>query len=124
MRAQDRVRNYFHSEGDRLPLSNPRRSAHLTARLLPDVLPQPGGEPGLIERACRQTHHGLSGIGFARPEVEAVEFKEEDADDKSGSLIAVQEGMIADNACGVESGHFNNVWGACVGIVLAGPSQS
>ncbi len=58
----------------RLALSVPA-----TVPLALRALPQPRRVTSFIERACRQSHDGLRGVRLAGPEVETVEFKEENA---------------------------------------------
>ena len=48
-----------------------------------------------------------------------LEFKEENANHKSRPLIAIDERMIADNASCIQSGHFDNIRSAGIGVVLA-----
>ncbi len=91
--------------------------------MMPAVLPQPGNIARLIERSCSKAEYSLRGILFAGLEVEAIEFQEEHADHETSSLVAIDEGMVANYARCVEGRHFNNVGGVGIGIVLSWPRQ-
>jgi hypothetical protein len=97
---------------------------HLPSTLAPDdVGPQPSRISNFIERACCEIPDGLSSVFFAGFEVEAVEFEKQNPDYETGSLVAIDEGMVADNAGGVKSGHAHDVGAVGVGMVLAGTGQ-
>ena len=66
--------------------------------MLPDILAQPSGIRSLIECPRCETHDSLRRVRFVGREVEAVEFKEENAGHETRPLVAVHKGMVADNA--------------------------
>jgi hypothetical protein len=65
----------------------------------------------------------LSRIFLFSPEIEAVEFEEKNADHKTSFLVAIIKRMVADNPARVKRGHFDDVSGAGIGVVLARTSQ-
>src|SRR5580704_14752499 len=76
------------------------------------IFPHPGCESSLIDRASGQIHHSLRSILFGGLEVEAVEFEKENTDHKARPLVALHKRdkrMIADDAGGIERGHFDDV---------------
>ncbi len=85
---------------------------------------QPACVCRLIERAARKAEDGLSGTFLTRPEDEPVELKDKNARDKTSTLVAVNEGMVADDACRIEHRHLNQVRLLGIGMVLEGASQS
>ena len=85
---------------------------------------QPGRVCRLIKRAARETKDGLGGILLACHEDEPVELKEKNARDKTSALVAVNEGMVADDARRIEHRHLNHVRPAGIGMVLERASQS
>jgi len=99
-------------------------SYSLFSAFLRAVFPEPDNVACLVERGCCQTYHSLRGIHFAGLEIEAIEFQEENTDHETSSLIAIDKGMVADNARRVEGGHFDNAGRTSVSIVLAGPCES
>jgi hypothetical protein len=52
-----------------------------------------------------------------------VKFEEQNADYETGSLIAVNERMVADDTGCVKSGHADEVGSVGIGVVLARASQ-
>ena len=84
-----------------------------------NVGPQPSGKCSFIERTCSKIQDGLSGIFLAGLEVEAVKFEEQNADDKSGPLVAIYERMIADNTGCIQRGHCDDVGTVGVRMMLA-----
>jgi hypothetical protein len=89
-----------------------------------NVGPQPSGRCSFVEGACCKIPDGLSGIFLGGLEVEAVEFEEQNPDYKTGPLVAIDEGMVAENAGCVKSGHCDDVGIVGGGVVLAGTGQS
>lgn len=51
----------------------------------------------LIQGARRQAKNGLGRIFLARGEAIAVELKKQNADHETGSFVAIDERMVADN---------------------------
>jgi hypothetical protein len=96
----------------------------LPASLAPHVSPQPSGKCNFIELACRKIQDSLSSIFLAGIEIEAVKFEEQNTDHETGPLVAIDEGMVADNTGCVQSGHCGDVGKVGVGVVLAGTGES
>jgi hypothetical protein len=85
---------------------------------------QPCRKSSFIKGARCQRQDGLGGILFARLEVEAMKFHEENTDHKPSAFVAIDERMIADYASGVECGHRDDVRRSAIGMVLAGTRKS
>lgn len=92
----------------------------LAPPLPPRILTQPRRVTSFIERARRQSHDRLRRILLLGPELEAVEFQEENADHKSRPLVAIDKRMVADDARSVQGGHFDHVRSLGICMVLAG----
>ncbi len=52
-----------------------------------------------------------------------MEFEEEDADHKSGALVAIDKRMVADDASRVKRSHFDDIRFTGIGVVLAGTRE-
>jgi len=87
------------------------------------IRPQPRPVSSFIEGARGQCHHGLSGIFLAGPKVEAVEFEKENANHKASALVAVDDGVVADDAGRVKGGQFDDVGSAGIRVVLTGAGK-
>jgi len=98
--------------------------SRLPSSLAPNVSSQPSGVCSFVEGACRKVQDGLSSVFLVCIEVEAVKFEEQHTDNKTSSLVAVDERMVADNTGCVKGGHCDDVGNVGVGMVLAGTSKS
>jgi hypothetical protein len=84
---------------------------------------QPSGKCSFSQRSCGKVQDGLGRVFLAGLEGEAIEFNEQNTDDETGALIAIYEGMIADNTGGIQSCHRNDVGTVGVSLVLARTSK-
>jgi len=82
------------------------------------VATQPVSEGFFIEFSCRQSKHCLCGIFFTSAQTKTIHFQEQYPQKKPGSLISVEEGMVADDACGVGSRQFYDVGIIAIGVNL------
>jgi hypothetical protein len=90
----------------------------------PDISSQPGCVRGFIELTGSQRKNSLSRVFLAGGEIEAVKFEEQNPNHEPGSLVAIDEGMVADNPSGVKRRHFDDVGSSRISVVLAGPGES
>jgi hypothetical protein len=66
----------------------------------------------------------LGGGFLGGGETIAVQFQEEDADEEAGAFVAVDEGMVADDADGVYGSHIYNIRVLAIGVQLPRAGQS
>jgi hypothetical protein len=85
---------------------------------------QPRSERGLIELSRSEGKNGLRGIFFGCSETVAIQFEEEHTNKKSGSLVPINERMIADDPCGVSDGQIDHVRRPATSVELAGARKS
>src|SRR5713226_8669509 len=89
----------------------------------PDVGAEPGGEGGFVEGSGGEAEDGLCSGFLGGGEMIAVQFEEEDADEEAGALFAVDERVVADNACGVVGSHVYDVRVIAIGVELLRPGK-
>jgi hypothetical protein len=109
--------------GETQPTSVTAFAALLTASPALDVRVHPGGEGGFVEGSGGEVEQGLRGVFFGSSKAAAVYFEEEDSDDKAGALVPIDEGVVADNACGVCSSHVYDIQVVPVGMELLRPGK-
>src|SRR5580658_3741601 len=73
------------------------------------VTPQPARKGRFLERTGSETQNHLRGFFFGRCKVVAVHFEEKYTDDKTGPLVAVNEGVVADDPYRVGGSHVDDV---------------
>ena len=83
------------------------------------VVPQEQSEPSFVDSTGGEFKDGLRGFGFGGGEVEAIQFQKQNSDDKAGTLISIEEGMVLDDARRVGGGHLDYV-GRRIRELLAG----
>ena len=83
-----------------------------------------GGEAFFVELTRSQAQYSLSSILFAGRESIPIQFEEQDAHDEARALVAIEEGMIANDARRVGRRHLDSVGLRSVGPYLLCPRQS
>jgi hypothetical protein len=72
----------------------------------------------LVELARRESDHRVRSVGFGRAEDEPVQLEKEHANDEPGSLVAVYERMISNDADRVRRRHLDDARSLGVGPQL------
>ena len=85
---------------------------------------QESGEAFFVELARSQAQHRLGRIRFTCSESIAIQFEEQNAHDEAGSLVAIEERMIANDARRVCRCHMDFIGLRSVGPYLLCPRQS
>ena len=99
-----------------LPLpSPPSLSFHVRAH--------PGRERGFVECTGGKAQHCLRGIFFAGDQTIAIHFQKQDADNKAGALVSVDEGMVADDTRCIGGSQLYNVGPLAIRVKLLGPRE-
>jgi len=105
-------------------MRNDRVPFRLSPSLAFAIGPQPCCISGFAECAGGKIQNRPRGILLTRDEADAVELEEKNAYDESRPFVAIDKGMITDDACRIERGHCDDVTRVGIGMVLGGPSQS
>ncbi len=83
----------------------------------------PGSEGGFVEGSGSEVEDGLRGLFFGGRKAVRVDFEEQDTDDKTGALIPVDKGLVANHADGVGSRQIDEFRMTPVGIELLRPGK-
>ncbi len=78
----------------------------------------------LIEFPGSQFPYSVGCVFFVRGEAKAVEFEEENPNNKTGALVAIHERMVAHDASRICGGKAHEVGRLSVSLVLLRPSES
>jgi hypothetical protein len=84
----------------------------------------PGCQISFVEGARGKLKHGPGCVCFFSHEAGPIHFKEENAGDKAGSLVAIHKRMIADDARDVGGRQVNQVRSVALGQDLLWPRDS
>lgn len=76
-----------------------------------------------VERPGGQRQDGLSRFRFGCGEASTVEFEEQDADDKTGALVTIDERMIAHDACRIRRRQVEEAGRIGIGVKLLRASE-
>ena len=88
-----------------------------------DVSAHPGSKGAFVEGSGGKTQHCLCGIFFAGSQTIAVHFEKQGAHDKAGALVAVDEGVIADDTGCVGASEIYRVGIVAIGVKLLRSSE-
>lgn len=76
-----------------------------------------------IQPSGRKIDHRLRRYLFTSGKTIAIELKEENPNQESGSLVAVDEGMVGDNGRRVQRDQVDDIGRRTIGMVLQRPSK-
>jgi hypothetical protein len=100
------------------PLSRRERSCPRLANVLAD----PGGKRGFVDRVPRKGQDHGRGFAFGSGKRQGVAVEKHVGGHEAGAFVAVDEGVVGDDACGIRRGEGRKI-GGLVGMEIPGTGQ-